>query len=342
MNPHATPAPRVSAIVSLYNAERFVRGCLDDLLGQTLADALEIIVIDACSPQGEGAIVQDYRRDHPNIVYVRTDEREGVYASWNRGVRLARAPYVTNANADDRHREDALERLAAALDEAPDAGFAYGDCRVGQTENERYADNAGQRVMRFPDFFAPATLLYCQLGPQPLWRRSVHDVIGFFDESYRACADWDFDIRLAAAFRGIHVPEALGLYLEHEAAITFRDDTMTRENDRVQRQWQHPEAVEERYRAAGVPCQTTEERALVHFDMALRALRFYPPWCYGAPAHNTGFARRCLRHALRLSPALAPAKELLALSDAVLTALDDLPSPLGLPSQATLAGVAAS
>lgn len=332
--------PRVSAIVSLYNAERFVRGCLDDLLTQTLGPALEIIVIDACSPQDERAIVHEYMQRHRNIRYVRTEEREGVYASWNRGVRMARGTYVTNANADDRHRPDALERMADALDNAPDAGFAYGDCKVGHAENERYDENAGLRVMRFPHFFAPATLLYCQLGPQPLWRRTVHDTVGFFDEGYRACADWDFDIRLAAAFRGVHVPETLGLYLEHEAAITFRDDTMTRENDRVQRRWQNPDAVEERYRAAGVPCATPTERALVHLDMGLRALRFYPPWTYGAPASNVGFARRCLRHALRLEPGLSTATELLALPDGVLTVLDDLPSPLGLPSQAELAGLA--
>lgn len=311
-------------------------------MAQTIAHELEIIVIDACSPQGEGAIVQEYMHIHPNIVYLRTDEREGIYASWNRGVRLARAPYVTNANTDDRHREDALERLAQILDTHPEAGFVYADCRVGHVENERYWENNGQRVLRYPEFFAPATLLYCQLGPQPLWRKSVHNVIGFFDESYRACGDWDFNIRLAAAYKGVHLPEVLGLYLEHPSAITFRDSTMGRENERVQRQWQHPQAVEERYRAAGVPCRTTEERALVHLDMAVRAIRFYPPWCYGNPAHNLGFARRCLRHALRLAPGLSLAKELLALPDAVLTALDDLPSPLGLPSQAALAGLMAS
>ena len=49
----------VSAIVSTYNAEQFTAGCLDNLEAQTLADRLEIIVVDSCSEQNERDIVAD-------------------------------------------------------------------------------------------------------------------------------------------------------------------------------------------------------------------------------------------------------------------------------------------
>jgi len=331
--------PIVSAIVSLYAAERFVAGCLDDLTRQTLGSRLEIIVVDACSPQNEGAIVNEYKACFPNIVSVRTEEREGVYASWNRGIRLARGRYITNANADDRHRIDALETMAQVLDARPDMDFVYGDCRVGDRENETFEENDGRRIMRFPEFFAPATLLYCQLGPQPMWRRSVHERVGLFDAKYRACGDWNFNIELAGKTRGLHIKEVLGLYLEHQSAISFRDTTMARENDLIRRRWQHPRAVEERYVAMGVPCQTPAEQALVHLDMGLRALRYYPPWRYGRPESALPFARHSFRHALRLQPSLAAARDLLELPDTTLASLADLPSPLKLPTQAELAGL---
>ncbi len=329
----------VSALVSLYAAERFVAGCLDDLCGQTLGPRLEIVVVDACSPQNEQAVVREYAARHPNIVYVRTEAREGVYASWNRAARLARGRYLTNANADDRHRPDALETMARFLEDRPDVDFVYGDCRVGCRENETFAENDGRKIMRFPDFFPPATLLYCQLGPQPLWRARLHGTVGYFDEKYRACADWDFNIRLAAKARGHHLPEALGLYLEHDAAISFRDDTMVRENELMAKRWQHAAAVEERYAAMGLPLDTPARRAVVHLDMGIRAMRYYPPWRYGLPASNPSFAQRCFRQALRLDPELASARELMALPDTVLAGLDGLPSPLRLPTQAALAGL---
>lgn len=95
--------PLVTAIVSTYNAERFMRGCLEDLVAQTLFSEMEVLVIDSGSQQGESAICAEYARIHPRIRLIRT-EREPLYAAWNRAIPLARGKYLTNANTDDRHR----------------------------------------------------------------------------------------------------------------------------------------------------------------------------------------------------------------------------------------------
>jgi glycosyltransferase involved in cell wall biosynthesis len=86
--------PLVSAIVSTYNAERFMRGCLADLAAQTIADRLEIIVVDTGSPQNEGAVVREFQQHYHNIVYIRTAQRESLYAAWNRGIQAARGKYI--------------------------------------------------------------------------------------------------------------------------------------------------------------------------------------------------------------------------------------------------------
>src|SRR5687768_12897488 len=105
--------PLVTALVSTYRSEAFMQGCLQDLVEQTLyaQGALEIVVIDSGSPENERAIVEQFQRRHPRIVYLRT-ERETLYAAWNRGIGAAGGKYLTNANTDDRHRRDALEILA--------------------------------------------------------------------------------------------------------------------------------------------------------------------------------------------------------------------------------------
>jgi glycosyltransferase involved in cell wall biosynthesis len=55
-------------------------------------------------------------------------------------------------------------------------------------------------------------LLFSFFGPQPMWRRSVHQRIGHFDESLSVAGDYEFFIRLAREFGAIHIGEILGLY----------------------------------------------------------------------------------------------------------------------------------
>ena len=84
MNPIASKY-LISAIVSTYNAEKFIAGCLEDLEAQTLADKTEIIVIDSASEQNEADVVCAYQQKYENIRYLRTSERQTIYGAWNRG-----------------------------------------------------------------------------------------------------------------------------------------------------------------------------------------------------------------------------------------------------------------
>ncbi|MBU0517737.1 glycosyltransferase, partial [bacterium] len=119
------PKYKVSAIVSTYNSADVFQGCIEDLLQQTLYKKgdLEIIIVDSASPQGEWSMVDAITADKQHILALRTKQRESLYAAWNRAIKLSSSPYLTNANADDRHRKDALEVLAAALDENPEAAI---------------------------------------------------------------------------------------------------------------------------------------------------------------------------------------------------------------------------
>ena len=85
----------VSAIVSVYNCERFIRGCLEDLEQQTIADKLEIVVVNSGSQQNEEPIIKEFQTKYDNIVYIKTEERETIYKAWNRGIKTSSGKYIT-------------------------------------------------------------------------------------------------------------------------------------------------------------------------------------------------------------------------------------------------------
>ncbi len=222
----STDTYRITAIVSLYKAERFLRGCLDDLLKQTLGQKIEIILIDANSPQAEGQIAEEYQRHHSNITYIRTPTRIGIYAAWNIGVMVAHGAYLTNANADDRHVGDTLERMAALLDERKDIALVYGDFAATRKENDTVLSLDLVRII-LPEFNRIELFQQCFVGPQPLWRKSLHQKYGYFDQYLKSAGDYEFWLRISKDEVFQHIKDMLGVYLLSESGMEMSDKTLS-------------------------------------------------------------------------------------------------------------------
>lgn len=225
----------VSAIVSTYNSAQLIEGKIRDLLNQTLADQIEIIVIDSNSPENEGEIIAKNFQGHENIRYVRTKERETVYKAWNRGIEMAQGKYVTNSNTDDRLRPDAFEIMARELDQNQDVALVYGDFFITNRFNQTFNNHIRCGYSLKPDYSPEIMLTGCHMGPQPMWRRSVHAEVALFDDALSSAGDYDFWCRLALRYPFKHISRFLGLYLHNPTGIVNSNlSTCARETQLVQ------------------------------------------------------------------------------------------------------------
>lgn len=103
--------PEVSAIIPAYNRCEYLGRALNSVLAQTaLPD--EIIVIDDGSTDATGLLMDEYRRGHDRIRYIRQENR-GVASARNRGILEARNQTIAFLDSDDtwapNHIEDALQ-----------------------------------------------------------------------------------------------------------------------------------------------------------------------------------------------------------------------------------------
>ncbi len=107
-------APRVSVVVPVYNAERWLGQRLDSLLGQTLRE-LEVICVDDGSSDASPRILADAaaRDSRVRVVHQRN---AGPAAARNRGLELARGTYVTAMDADDYCDRELLAGVMSAID----------------------------------------------------------------------------------------------------------------------------------------------------------------------------------------------------------------------------------
>ncbi|MGB3507791.1 MAG: glycosyltransferase, partial [Microcoleaceae cyanobacterium] len=230
-----TTLPKVSAIVSTYNSEKFLRGCLEDLVNQTLykKGELEIIIIDSASEEKEGAIAQEFKAKYPQIIYQRTPERETIYAAWNRGIKIAKGNYVTNANTDDRHRPDALEFMANYLDNNPNTSLVYGDQIVTTFPNDTWAKTPADKCWNWPEFDYTELERRCIIGPQPMWRKSLHQNYGYFRSEFSVAGDYEFWLRIGKNEKIERLPEILGLYFQNPQGLEKADQKAKQETDNI-------------------------------------------------------------------------------------------------------------
>ncbi|MCO6412060.1 MAG: sulfotransferase [Thiogranum sp.] len=224
---------RVTAIVSTYNSEAFIADCLSDLVGQTIANEMEIIVIDAASPQNERAVVERFQRQHANIRYHRTPHRIGIYAAWNLAARMARGDYLITCSTNDRLRNDACEILARTLDERPDVALAYGNSFLTTQPHESFERHTICGLYVWPDYSYELLTDRCMVGPHPMWRRSVHEAVGYFNENIVALGDQEFWLRLGQDFQLLNLPDFTGLYYVSETSITGDTDLTRIETDQI-------------------------------------------------------------------------------------------------------------
>jgi len=294
--------PLVSAIVSTYASERFIKGCLDDLLAQSLGDQLEIIVIDSGSPENEGAIVKDYQSRHPNIRYLRTEARETVYQAWNRGVAAARGRYVVNANTDDGHRQDCFEVLMKALDARPDASLAYGDIVYSSVANDRFPSNHITRQIHYPDYHPGLAFVVCYSGCTQFWRREDLVGVGGFDPEFKAAGDFEALLRAASlGLKAVHVPEELSLHYYNHEGITFGSDTSQvslKEADQARNHYIHHIQIGRLY---GENQLDSARKSALWSDLAHFFYHYRAPWHQDASqtrAGNLSFIAHCLKKAL--------------------------------------------
>ncbi len=211
--------PSVSVIVSLYKAAGKLTYFLTAIAQQTLAQQgkVEFILVDSGSPTQERQVLEAFLQQTPlNVVYARSRERETIQAAWNRGIGLARATYLVFLCADETLYPETLEVLAQQLDDNPDVDWVMSNSLVTAVDEMGLFKND---IMPYDRSGAGKDHVYletCYLSwVGGMYRKSVHDRFGYYDETFGAAGDTEFKSRILPYINVKFADRGLGLFLNY-------------------------------------------------------------------------------------------------------------------------------
>lgn len=178
--------PLVSVIIPVYNAQNYLRESIDSVVNQDIGFGynIELILVNDGSTDGSGAICEEYAKRHPrNVTYVR-QTNQGVSATRNKGIKLAKGELVTFLDADDRLSPDAVRSVNNYFKIARD----YVDVAVirvslfGARQGPHYANGKFSAGTRTADLTRPEWSDVCSRAAQAFFRAEALEGVRFDQE----------------------------------------------------------------------------------------------------------------------------------------------------------------
>lgn len=211
---------RVSVLMPAYNCADTIEKAIRGLLAQTWAN-LEIIVVDDCSPDETGAVLEAFAARDERVVAIRHEQNTGAYGARLTALERASGEFITVHDADDWSHPQKIEAQVAALRADPQLVACMSSwCRVSRS---MYVNRVGA---------IPSDSFRRQNESSLMFRRSLVDTIGCWDR-VRAAADTEYIWRIQAAFgkdavRVIHPDIPLSFSLHQEDSLTRTGPTHVR------------------------------------------------------------------------------------------------------------------
>ncbi len=200
--------PIVSVVMSVYNAERYLRKSVESILNQAFKD-FEFIIINDGSTDSSPKIIDEYAISDKRIVVIKNPSNLGLSRSLNIALENTKGDFVARMDADDISLPERLERqvgflkenssyglIGSAYIEINDKGDIIGNQRIEFLETD---EDIKKRIVGFNPF----------LHSGVMFKKEVQNCIGFYNDKFKYAQDYEFWIRIMTRYKVRNLPEVL-------------------------------------------------------------------------------------------------------------------------------------
>ncbi len=220
--------PDISVIMSVYNGEAYLEEAIESVINQSFK-SWELIVINDCSNDSTGTILEDYSNKDERIKVYTNEVNLKLPASLNKAISLCKGKYIARMDADDISLPERFEKQYAFMEANKDVVLS--SCRFLTVKNGIYA--SGGAGGRCDSNALKAMLLVSNpiLHPGVIAKAEILKSYQY-DTSLTCTEDLELWTRLAADNKKLAIlSEPLLIYRLHDKQIT--STTLERQHTEV-------------------------------------------------------------------------------------------------------------
>ncbi|MBN3961619.1 glycosyltransferase family 2 protein [Nostoc sp. NMS8] len=229
----------ISIITPVYNGEKFIESCLQNVINQNFAE-VEHIIADGGSTDKTIDIIKHYANQHPHIRWI-SEKDQGQSDAMNKGIAMAQGAIIGILNVDDFYEPNVLSRISELFTNLPEPTLIVGNCNIWDHRNNLIQINKPKRLQ-------PVDLLMEKqinddgmidvtfpVNPSAyFYHKSLHQKIGVYKVEEHYVMDIDFLLKAVKVAHVKYFNELWGNFRYYPGTKTFDDSINGTNETRIQ------------------------------------------------------------------------------------------------------------
>lgn len=207
--------PIISIIIATFNADKFLKNCLDSIVPQ-IGKNIELIIIDGGSKDTTADIIKNYNE---YITFSISEPDKGIYDAWNKGVLASSGDWIMFLGADDQLLPGAIEKYVGFISKFPSVDKVdYISSRMKMVDLTGRSIRVKGWAWEWPLFLKDMTVAH----PGSLHSKRLFDQYGLFDISYKITGDYELLLRPREKLKAVFFDEITVLMQEGGASDSLK------------------------------------------------------------------------------------------------------------------------
>ncbi|WP_254567314.1 glycosyltransferase family A protein [Oscillatoria sp. HE19RPO] len=213
--------PLVSAIVPVYNCDRYLKEAIESILRQT-HPPFEILAIDDGSTDNSAAVAREFS----SSVQYYSQPHQGAGTARNYGTQLAKGNYLAFLDADDIWEENKLNRQLEIFANQPEVDIIFGQMK--NFHSPELPEEVKQQIYCPPEIipgYCPGTMMI---------KKEAFERVGLFENQWKLGEFIDWYLKaMEAGLKSVMLPDLVLRRRIHQTNTGIRDRDFRKDYVRI-------------------------------------------------------------------------------------------------------------